>query len=53
MGQKNQGIFSIEKEFVINRELTMTLMRLITIKYFNRLTALVYIYTYMQHLPCH
>jgi hypothetical protein len=24
----------------INRELTMTLMRLITIKYFNRLTAL-------------
>jgi hypothetical protein len=43
MGQKNQGIFSIEKEFAINRdklELTMTLMRLITIKYFNRLTAL-------------
>ena len=31
MGQKNQGIFSIEKEFAINRELTMTLMRLITI----------------------
>ena len=22
MGQKNQGIFSIEKEFAINRELT-------------------------------
>ena len=43
MGQKNQGIFSIEKEFAINRELTMTLMRLITIKYFNRLTALVFI----------
>jgi hypothetical protein len=25
----------------------MTLMRLITIKYFNRLTALVYIYTFI------
>ena len=44
MGQKNQGIFSIEKEFAINRELTMTIMRLIAIKYFNRLTALVLIF---------
>ena len=26
MGQRNQGIFSIEKKNVINRELTMTLM---------------------------
>ena len=48
MGQRNQGIFSIEKKLraiAINRnlfhELTMTLMRL---KYFNRLTALIYIY---------
>ena len=40
MEQRNQGIFSIEKLFLIYRELTMTLMRLITIKYFNRLTAL-------------
>ena len=53
MGQKNQGIFSIEKEFAINRELTMTLMRLITIKYFNRLTALIYIYIYIYiYLIC-
>ena len=37
-GQRNQGIFSIEKNV---RELTMTLMRLIAIKYFNRLTALI------------
>ena len=41
MGQRNQGIFSIEKRFAINRELTMTLVRLIVIKYFNRLTALI------------
>jgi hypothetical protein len=41
MGQRNQGIFSIEKTFAINLELTMALMRLIAIKYFNRLTALV------------
>ena len=44
MGQKNRGIFIIEKKLrliAINRELTMTLMRLITIKYFNRLTALI------------
>ena len=40
MGQRNQGIISIEKRFAINRELTMTIMRLIVIKYFNRLTAL-------------
>ena len=43
MGQRIQGIFSIEKKkrlIAINRELTMTLMRLIVIKYFNRLTAL-------------
>ena len=40
MGHRNQGIFSIEKKIAINRELTMTSMRLITIKYFNRLTAL-------------
>ena len=39
MGQRNQWIFSIEKTFAINRELTMALMRLIAIKYFNRLTA--------------
>ena len=48
MGQKNQGIFSIEKYFVSSEEyfeLTMTLMRLITIKYFNRLTALVLLHT--------
>ena len=50
MGQRNPGIFSIEKTFAIyldcaiNRELTRTLMRLIAIKYFNRLTALIYIY---------
>ena len=44
MGQRNQGIFSIEKRIAIlaiNRELTMTLMRLIAIKYLNRLTALM------------
>ena len=44
MGQRNQGIFSIEKSIAIlaiNRELTMTLMRLIAIKYFKRLTALI------------
>ena len=41
MGQRNQGIFSIEKRFAINRELTMTLMRLIAIKYINRFTALI------------
>ena len=40
MGQRNRGIFIIEKRFAINRELTMTL---IAIKYFNRLTALVII----------
>ena len=28
MGQRNQGIFSIEKTFAINRESTMALMRL-------------------------
>ena len=28
MGQRNQGIFSLEKRFAINRELNMTLMRL-------------------------
>ena len=52
MGQKNQGIFSIEKEFAINRdefELTMTLMRLITIQYFNRLTALIKIINKTVH----
>jgi hypothetical protein len=26
MGQRNQGIFSIEKRIAINRELTMALM---------------------------
>ena len=44
MGQRNQGILSIEKRIAIlaiNRELTMTLMRLIAIKYFKRLTALI------------
>ena len=55
MGQRNQGIFSIEKKLLaINRELTMTLMRLIGIKYFNRLTALIYIYIYTHthiHIP--
>ena len=50
MGQRNQGIFSIEKRFAINRELTMTLMRLITIKYFNRLTALIFI-NKVRHRP--
>ena len=40
MGQRIQGIFSIEKIYMINRELTMTLMRLIVFKYINRLTAL-------------
>ena len=42
MGQRNQGIFSIEKRLrllTIKRELTMTLMRLLL--YFNRLTALI------------
>ena len=43
MGQKeNQWTFRIDKNvrlIVINRELTMTLMRLIAIKYFYRLTA--------------
>ena len=46
MGQRIQGIFSIEKclrLIAINRELTMALMRLIVIKYFNRLTALIII----------
>jgi hypothetical protein len=47
MGQRNQGIFSIEKRIAINRELTMALMRLITIKYFNRLTALINIYIHI------
>ena len=44
--KRNQGTFSIDKNvrlIAINRELTMTLMRLIAIKYFNRLTALIYI----------
>ena len=40
MGQRIQGIFSIEKIYMINRELTMTLMRLIVFNYINRLTAL-------------
>ena len=42
--KKNQGTFRIDKNvrlIAINRELTMTLMRLIAIKYFNRLTALL------------
>ena len=41
LAARNQGIFRIEKKIVINRELTMTLMRLITIKCFNRLRALI------------
>ena len=42
--KRNQGTFRIDKNvqlIAINRELTMTLMRLIAIKYFNHLTALV------------
>ena len=44
--KRNQETFRIDKNVrlnAINRELTMTLMRLIAIKYFNRLTALVLI----------
>ena len=44
----NQGTFRIDKNvwlIVINCELTMTLMQLIAIKYLNRLTTLIYIYT--------
>ena len=52
MGQRNQGIFSIEKTFAINRELTMALMRLIAIKYFNRLTALVITSYVIARLLC-
>ena len=37
MGKRNQEIFSIEKRFAINRELT----DINAIKYFNRLTALI------------
>ena len=42
--KRNQETFRIDKNvrlIAINRELTMTLMRLIAIKYFNRLTALI------------
>ena len=49
MGQRNQGIFSIERILrliAFNPELTMKLMRLIAIQHFNRLTALIYIYAY-------
>ena len=41
----NQGAFRIGQNvrlIAINRDLTMTLMRLIAIKYFNRSTALIY-----------
>jgi hypothetical protein len=38
MGQRNQGIFSIEKTFAINRDCSR-------VNYFNRLTALIYIYS--------
>ena len=44
MGQKDQGIFSIEKRFAINCALTMTLMWLIAMNYLKRLTALIYTY---------
>ena len=44
MGQRNQGIFRIEKRLASNRLLAMTIIRLIAIKYCNRLTALIYIY---------
>ena len=45
--KRSQGTFKIDKNvrlIAINRELTMTLMRLIAIKYFNCLTALLKIY---------
>ena len=45
MTKRNQGTFRIAKNMqliVINHKLTMTLMQLIAIKYFNCLTALIY-----------
>ena len=50
LAARNQGIIRIEKNvtlIAINRKITMTLMRLIVIKYFNRLTALICIYKCM------
>ena len=45
--KRNEGTFRIDtivRLIMINRKLTMILMRLITIKYFNRFTALILTY---------
>ena len=52
----NQGTFRIDKIvwlIVINRKLTMTLMRLTAIKYFDRLTALLQTCSRFKGCICH